>query len=163
MDCFLEKIELDFENNAGSNEERKNKCSKCEDSFIFERSLKKHITSVHVEQIPEKGFSKENIKVKVIKAKKNCQKLARQPCKNLPLKPLDQRPELLVVGYVDGQAKATRDNPGEEEIKIEIEAVDSDDDFSAVRNPVMKIYGPLAMAKRPKLSLNEGDVLEKSN
>ena len=85
----------------------------------------------------------------------------------LPPKPVVQRPELLVVGYVDGQAKATRDNPGEEEIKIEIEAVDSEDDLSsagAVRNPVLEVYGPpISMAKRPKLSLNEGDVLEKNN
>ena len=63
LDCFLEKIEIDIENNAGSNEERNNKCSKCEDSFIFERSLQKHITSVHVEQMPEKRLSKENIEV----------------------------------------------------------------------------------------------------
>ena len=57
------------------------------------------------------------------------------------------------MGYIDGQAKATGDNPGEGEIKIEIEAVDSEDDLSAgaVRNPVLKIYGPLPMAKRPKL------------
>ena len=81
LDCFLEKIEIDFENNAGSNEERKNKCSKCEDSFVFERSLKKHITSVHVEKMPENPLPKE--KIKVIKAKKNCQKLARQPFKNV--------------------------------------------------------------------------------
>ena len=84
----------------------------------------------------------------------------------LPPKPVDRRPELLVMGYVDGQGKATSDNPGGEEIKIEIEAVDSEDDISAagaVRNPVLKFYGPLSMAKRPKLSLNEGDVLEKNN
>ena len=92
------------------------------------------------------------------------------PAQILPPKPVDRRPELLVLEYVDGQGKATRDNPGEEEIKIEIEAVDSEDDLSAgaVRNPVLKFYGPqfygpLSMAKRPKLSLNEGDVLEKNN
>ena len=121
LDCFLEKIEIDFENNAGSNEERNNKCSKCEDSFIFERSLKKHITSVHVEQMPEKRLSKENIEVKVIKAKKDFQKLARQPCKDvfegfiqdfpariLPKKAAIQRPgpDFLIVNYVGEFAKA---------------------------------------------------------
>ena len=82
----------------------------------------------------------------------------------LPPKPVDRRPELLVMGYVDGQGKATSDNPGGEEIKIEIEAVDDEDDFSAERNPVLKIYhGTFSMAKRPKLSLPEVDVLEKTN
>ena len=92
------------------------------------------------------------------------------PAQILPPKAVDRRPELLVLEYVDGQAKANTDNPGGEEIKIEIEAVDSEDDLSAgaVRNPVLKFYGPqfygpLPTAKRPKLSLNEGDVLEKNN
>ena len=160
MDCFLEKIELDFENNAGSNEERKNKCSKCEDSFIFERSLKKHITSVHVEQIPEKGFSKENIKVKVIKAKKNCQKLARQPCKNvsegfihecpariLPKKAVIQRPgsDFLIVNYVGEFAKADQAN-------LEDEIIKQEDDFSAEGVQVAEIAEAHSIAKRPKLS-----------
>ena len=59
---------------------------------------------------------------KVIKAKNDFKKLARRPCKNvpkglinassaqiLPPKPVVQGPELLVVNYVDSQAKATRD------------------------------------------------------
>jgi hypothetical protein len=146
LDCFLEKIEIYFENNAGSNEERKNKCSKCEDSFIFERSLKKHITSVHVETMPENPLSKEKIKVKVIKAKKNCQKLARQPCKNvsegfiheariLPKKAVIQRqgPELIVENYVGKFAKIIKE----------------EDDCSAEEAQVAETY---LMEKRPKLS-----------
>ena len=61
-----------------------------------------------------------------------------------------QRPELLVVGHFENQAKATRDNSEEEIIKTKIKAVD--DDFSAEGNPGLKISGTFSLAKRPKLS-----------
>ena len=46
-------------------EEKKNKCSKCDASFRFKQSLKKHIASDHAKKKPEKCPSKNKIEVKV--------------------------------------------------------------------------------------------------
>ena len=83
----------------------------------------------------------------------------------LPSKPLVQRPDVLVsIGcvqgpkgknlgrfYVDGQAKATRDDPEEETIKTEIEAEGQQQQPMGLAQHESIIAPP--MAKKPKSSL----------
>ena len=94
-------------------------------------------------------------------AKNDSQKLA-QMVQILPSKPLVQRPDVLVsIGcvqgpkgknlgrvYVDGQAKATRDDPEEETIKTEIEAEGQQQQPMGLAQHESIIAPP--MAKKPK-------------